>query len=299
MPRQTGASWRPAYDRATFAHAVRHGLDTRQIALAPAMPRYDLTDAQVAALWQFLRDGAPILAPGFTDTEVRVGFVVPAGVWGGSALIGQDPFEIEVLRQVVAEMSHPVTVHDRQLRWIALKPEDLRHVDNLQSSDRSVCAVLAPSGSISPAALTSLAQSGALVIAPDPQTAIADQPAVLRLTPSVEQQRAAGLKHVQKPCPQAQLPTTLPAWPGQIAPAPRSSGRDHAHIAAALLVQFLQAAGRVAPHVSAWLDLPRSGRAWHAGHADVRVSWGLRTRSAWSDVWVLSACHKPLRWSPK
>lgn len=43
-----------AYDRPTFCHTVRTGVDPAGIVLESKMPRYEMSDAQCADLWFFL-----------------------------------------------------------------------------------------------------------------------------------------------------------------------------------------------------------------------------------------------------
>jgi hypothetical protein len=79
---------RPGYDPASFARALRHGIDPAGRALAPVMPRFQLTAAQTAALIDYLaivgtkRD----LDPGIGADEIRVGALLPLSgpraAWG-------------------------------------------------------------------------------------------------------------------------------------------------------------------------------------------------------------------------
>jgi hypothetical protein len=49
-----------AYDLASFCRVLRSGIDPMQIVLPQAMPRFELSDADCAALWAFLtRDEEP------------------------------------------------------------------------------------------------------------------------------------------------------------------------------------------------------------------------------------------------
>ncbi len=46
------------YDRSAFCQVLRTGVDPAGVLLPRAMPRYDVTDAQCAALWAHLTQGA-------------------------------------------------------------------------------------------------------------------------------------------------------------------------------------------------------------------------------------------------
>jgi hypothetical protein len=307
LPRQTGASYRPAYDFAAFVRAVRHGVGAGQTVLAPVMPQYDLTDAQLAALWQFLRDGAAVPPPGFGETEVRVGVVLPNGLGRGSPPGGRDLFAQQVLQQVTAVLSKSAAVHGRQVRLVALGPAELADLAHFQRSDRAVCAVLAPGSAVAPAALSALVGSGALILAPEPAAEISDHPAVLRLTPSLARQRSAGSaaaspttwfpsKGDKSRCAHSDGLLTVPAWREEPAPAvssqlPAELGRVHGRIAATLALQLLRELGRSPLHLANWQHLARSGRTWDTG-LSARVSWGPRTHSGWPGVWLVSACRR-------
>lgn len=42
------------YDEASFCRLLREGIDPASVMLLPAMPRYELSDAQCSALWAYL-----------------------------------------------------------------------------------------------------------------------------------------------------------------------------------------------------------------------------------------------------
>jgi len=62
---------RPAYDDTTLARAIREGIDPGGRRLDPLMPRYDLSDAQVAQLIAYLKTLSDTPSPGVTDTELH------------------------------------------------------------------------------------------------------------------------------------------------------------------------------------------------------------------------------------
>ena len=68
---------RPAYTRETFASALRRGIGPSGRPLADAMPRYKMTDADVADLWSFLGRLETLNAPGVTETSITLGAVLP------------------------------------------------------------------------------------------------------------------------------------------------------------------------------------------------------------------------------
>ena len=43
-----------SYDGASFCRLLREGIDPASVMLLPAMPRYELSDAQCSALWAYL-----------------------------------------------------------------------------------------------------------------------------------------------------------------------------------------------------------------------------------------------------
>ena len=66
------------YDRASFIRSMRDGLDPAGNAFEPAMPRYDLDDANLDALLAYLKRLERQLDPGLTETTIRIGTVLPA-----------------------------------------------------------------------------------------------------------------------------------------------------------------------------------------------------------------------------
>jgi hypothetical protein len=78
--RTTGPGTRPAYTDTTLLRAIRQGIDPAGRALAPAMPRYELGDADGAALIAHLRSLSAAPAPGVTASEVHLATVTSPGV---------------------------------------------------------------------------------------------------------------------------------------------------------------------------------------------------------------------------
>ncbi len=65
------------YDARSFRRAMRDGLDPAGNVLEPAMPRYDLDDADLDALIAYLKRLDAQRDPGITDTTIRIGTVLP------------------------------------------------------------------------------------------------------------------------------------------------------------------------------------------------------------------------------
>ena len=65
------------YDARSFRRAMRDGIDPAGNVLEPAMPRYDLDDADLDALVAYLKRLDAQRDPGITDTTLRIGTVLP------------------------------------------------------------------------------------------------------------------------------------------------------------------------------------------------------------------------------
>lgn len=77
--RSTGPGTRPAYDDATLLRAIREGVDPSGRSLSPTMPRYELSDADGAALVAHLRSLSAEPPPGVTGAEVHLATVTAPG----------------------------------------------------------------------------------------------------------------------------------------------------------------------------------------------------------------------------
>lgn len=71
---------RPAYTEESLGRALREGVDPAGRALDPLMPRYDLDDAEVAALAAYLAGLGAGPAPGVDGEEIHLATVVAPGV---------------------------------------------------------------------------------------------------------------------------------------------------------------------------------------------------------------------------
>lgn len=69
---------RPAYMQESLARALRAGVDSAGQPLDPVMPRYDLTDADVANLTEYLRGLSALPDAGVTQEEIHFATIVGA-----------------------------------------------------------------------------------------------------------------------------------------------------------------------------------------------------------------------------
>ncbi len=71
---RASARWRvrPAYDEAALGRLLRSGVTPDGLTLPHAMPRYDIDDAQLAALTGYLRGLSASAPPGLDDEHVRL-----------------------------------------------------------------------------------------------------------------------------------------------------------------------------------------------------------------------------------
>jgi len=95
---------RPAYDQRTLARALRTGVDSAGRALDPLMPRYLLTDDEVAALAVYLRGLSSGPEPGIDDKTILLATVVT------------DEVDAEVRDAVLAVLQTFVEEKNRQTR---------------------------------------------------------------------------------------------------------------------------------------------------------------------------------------
>ncbi|HEX2122031.1 MAG TPA: c-type cytochrome, partial [Thermoanaerobaculia bacterium] len=73
---------RPAYNEKTLARALAEGVDSAGNPLHPAMPRYAMSQNDLADLVSYLRILGRDEVPGVTETSVRAGTIVPEGAIG-------------------------------------------------------------------------------------------------------------------------------------------------------------------------------------------------------------------------
>lgn len=74
------AAVRPAYTRASLARALREGVDPTGRMLDALMPRYALSDEEIAQLYAYLAGLSATAAPGVTDREIHFSTIIAPGV---------------------------------------------------------------------------------------------------------------------------------------------------------------------------------------------------------------------------
>ena len=72
-----GGRTHPAFDERSFARALRQGMDPAGNALDPIMPRYTLSDVDLASLLAYLKVVEQDLDPGIGPGTLRIGVVLP------------------------------------------------------------------------------------------------------------------------------------------------------------------------------------------------------------------------------
>ena len=124
---------RPAYDFSSFRNALKAGVDPSGRDLSRIMPRYDVTDAELVLLWDYLQDLPKRQAMGVTPGHVRFGVVI-------------DPAYPELggryLRRFTAEMAQQfpsATVYGRRIEVIGLH-------DPLVQANDVIAALALPAG---------------------------------------------------------------------------------------------------------------------------------------------------------
>ena len=75
-----GVSPRPPYNEALLARAIRSGIDTSGKTMAPAMPRYVLTDVEMKSLVTYLFSLSTQPSPGVDDQDIHFATVIQPGV---------------------------------------------------------------------------------------------------------------------------------------------------------------------------------------------------------------------------
>jgi hypothetical protein len=71
---------RPAYNEAALARALRDGIDPAGHALNPLMPRYTMSDADIAQLHTYLGTLSSEPSPGVSDTTIHFATIITPGV---------------------------------------------------------------------------------------------------------------------------------------------------------------------------------------------------------------------------
>lgn len=117
------------YDRGSFIRSMRDGVDPAGNALEPAMPRYDVDDANLDALIAYLKRLDRQFDAGITGTTLRIGTVLPTV--GAAAAAGGDVQR--VLQGYVDGVNQRGGVHGRKIQLV---------VESAGDDDASVRAAL-------------------------------------------------------------------------------------------------------------------------------------------------------------
>ena len=107
---------RTAYDDAALEQAITHGIDSSGSLLHPAMPRYQISEAQALAVISYLKilGTSKDSDPGISDAAIRIGTVLPQS--GRLASIGTD---IEViLRAYFMRINNEGGIYGRRIELI-------------------------------------------------------------------------------------------------------------------------------------------------------------------------------------
>jgi ABC-type branched-subunit amino acid transport system substrate-binding protein len=110
----------PAYDEASFARALREGIDPAGNRLDGAMPRYTMSNQELDALVAYLKRLGEDRDPGLTDAEIRIGGILPdTDVAGGlgAALA-------ELLEAYFARVNEAGGIYDRRIAFSLVDTPD-------------------------------------------------------------------------------------------------------------------------------------------------------------------------------
>lgn len=124
---------RPPYTLASFRNAVRSGKDAGGNDLSEAMPRFNLTDKQLADLWAFLAVVDEVSDPGIAETTISIGVIT-------------DPrhpatrTQLKVLHALAADINAIGGLHGRTLKFDGLAPA------SVATAASTYFALLAPQG---------------------------------------------------------------------------------------------------------------------------------------------------------
>ncbi len=124
---------RPPYTATSFRNAVRGGTDSGGNPLAEAMPRFSLTDKQLADVWAFLAVIAQASDPGISDNALTIGVVLDAGHPASTA-------QQRLLNVLAGDINKIGGVHGRKLIFRTVAPS--RAGDEIEN----VFALVAPQG---------------------------------------------------------------------------------------------------------------------------------------------------------
>lgn len=104
----------PAFDESTLGRAITHGVDSGDNALDIAMPRFQMSDADLQDLIAYIKRIETDLDPGLSDDRIRIGTLLPrAGVAGSQ---GQAMYL--VLRSYFDDINSQGGIHGRQIELV-------------------------------------------------------------------------------------------------------------------------------------------------------------------------------------
>ncbi len=124
---------RPPYTLASFRKAVRTGKDAGGNDLSDAMPRFNLTDKQLADLWAFLAVVDDVTDPGITEASISIGVITDPRHPATRA-------QLKVLNALAADINAIGGLHGRSLKFEGLSPV------SAATAASSHFALLAPQG---------------------------------------------------------------------------------------------------------------------------------------------------------
>ena len=102
------------FDESSVARAIREGIDPAGNDLEATMPRYDMTDADMADLIAYLKRVGLELDPGLSASLIRVGSVLPTE--GPLAEIGGA--SLAVIESMIADVNMKGGIHGRKLELV-------------------------------------------------------------------------------------------------------------------------------------------------------------------------------------
>lgn len=189
---QPGEQGGRGYDAVAFARAVGDGVAPDGRALHPAMPRYTMTDADRAALIDYLK-GLERAAPGVSGGEIRAATLLPT-----SGPLAQAGREVSiVLREVVRSINRRGGLHGRRLvlRQLGFDPavpgDALAVVSRALRDDPPFCFLANVGVEANGAAVHALRANGVPDIAPLTQPLGGDEAWTVSLEPSVAEMARA------------------------------------------------------------------------------------------------------------
>jgi ABC-type branched-subunit amino acid transport system substrate-binding protein len=104
----------PAFDEAALGRAILKGVDSGDNALDTAMPRFQMSDADLQDLIAYIKRIETDLDPGLSDDKIRIGTLLPRAGAAGSQ--GQAMYQ--VLRSYFDDINSRGGIHGRQIELV-------------------------------------------------------------------------------------------------------------------------------------------------------------------------------------